>query len=927
MKKIALLTLCLSFFALAKDSQYLIKEMEALRDSLDIDDPSRVDLTLRLADLYFDVSIKEGDNKVDPKLIQKNRLKALSLYENSLNGSHGLKKATGLNRLKIQFQMGRLLTRLDEKEKAENYYKIVYNADKSPKRLKEQAALALAEWYEEAARYNLANQYYQKTIGLCAAVQTCNYAHYRRAWLLYKDTKLDEAIVELKLSLWDQDKQIKETSLQDLIMFMSNAETDGKKELKEIRELSAKINRPELVQQLTEAFYVAGNRRAGSNLLAELNKTQNSLYYEVRLLEEFYGFRNWEKSEFYLNKISKKDQSTLPTKKEHKAEVLKILRRFIVQVDAEAQVVADLNNFLRQSIDIYLTLYPNDELRKQMQQGWLKATEAKQEKIDRLARWIKEDIDFGFKPAEIRKLRQTRLALAQEEKKSNIVIEESLALKEILKGTKEAREFTYVAGRELYSQKELDKALPLFKELADSVVESKEADKWALLSQNLALDIYNQQKKYDAIMSQVDLWRGVKEIQENKSLKKEIQSMDQIYTQANFENSASLGESVAALTAFYNFCFENVFPKKSCPNAKVLAVKLKDQDKLVSLLEKAKDEKALMTEYELMGRFSEAAKLQEKFNLNKKAKLDIYFKIALLYELDQNFSKRDLIIKKLISKVKRMKKLPKEYEGALFVTLNEAGMIDGKSLSIPWSLSRKLAIANRLESEKSTRKTRSLIMKQKESAGPAWAKLVLKKVQAGFEKASKIGFYGRSSKWKFKKRTRAIDRFAKLANSYLEGASAETRVYILQMLKTTYQVMSMEIKSTPLPEGLDDQTLNQVMVQLDEMARPFDKVAADYEKLQNEQFITLKDRAVEVKANLAKGEEDFSRFIKFEKEEVINIAQFNFEKINKSRENLAQNPESVEALRVMETFYAENKSPRLAAYFKGRIKELNKGLN
>ena len=59
--------------------QYLIDEMEALRSSLDKNDHGRQELTLRLADLYFDVSIQEGGDDDGEKRIEQ-RKKALSLY-------------------------------------------------------------------------------------------------------------------------------------------------------------------------------------------------------------------------------------------------------------------------------------------------------------------------------------------------------------------------------------------------------------------------------------------------------------------------------------------------------------------------------------------------------------------------------------------------------------------------------------------------------------------------------------------------------------------------------------------------------------------------------------------------------------------------------------------------------------------------------
>jgi hypothetical protein len=919
-------TISISSNAIANTGEYLISEMEALRDSLSLDDPSRVELTLRLADLYFDVSIKEADGNSSPKELKAQREKALNLYKFSLNGSNGLQKAEGLNRIKIQFQMARLLTRLDEKERAEKYYLDVQSNKETPKKLVEQSALGLAEWYEEDAQYLKANTNYKKAIELCDAVQTCNYAHYRRAWLLYKDTKLDAAIEELKLSLWDQDKNIRENSLQDLLMFMSNAQTDGFKELEYTKELSLKIARPELAQKLTEAFYVAGNRRAGCNLLAEINKIENKLYFDVRLLEEFYGFRDWDKVEYYLNALSNKTIKDIPTNKTNKKEINKILRRFVVQVDAETSVVEELNVFLKRSIDIYLTLYPNDDLRKNMQQGWLKATDSEIAKIDRIGTWISEDIKFGFKPKEVRKLRQTRLSFAQKHKKMDIVLHEALELRKILQNTDESREFTYVAAREYYERKDFINAIPLFKILADSVVLSKVADKWALLSQNLLLDVYNQQKNYAAIMAQVNLWKAIPEFQSNKKMSNEMLAMNTIFTQANFENSASLGETKEGLEAFYNFCFQNVYPEKSCPNAKVLSVKLKDQLKLVSLLEREKDETALMTEYELMGRFTDAARLQEKLLLKRKSDIDTYLKIALLFELDQNFKNRDRILKKLISKLKRDKKIDSKYESAIFLTLDEAGLINNTSLSIPWSLKRRLSLADRLETKKSTRQTRKIILSQTQSVGPTWSKMILTKVQREYTKPSKINFYGRNSKWKFKKRTRAIDKFAKLANSYLEGADSETRIYILQMLKATYQIMAIELQSTPMPEGLDDETLVTVMNQLADMASPFNATASDYERLQNEQLKSIAsddELSKSISSNLESGNEDFVSFIKLNEFNNFNISELDFTLAKELKEKLLVNPEDKLAINNLEQFYISNKSLRVSSYFKGRANNLS----
>jgi hypothetical protein len=912
----------------ANDSQYLLREMETLRDSLNIDDPARVDLTLRLADLYFDVSIQEGKGE-DLESLKKNRLKALELYKHSLNGTDHVKKATGQNRIKIQFQLGRLLSRLNEGKMAEAYYLDILGNTESPKKLHEQSALALAEYYEEIALYTPAKKYYDQAIALCDVRETCNYANYRKAWLLYKDTKLDEAIATMERSLWNEGDIVRENSLNDLLLFLSNKETDGQKELLMIKKISEKAKRPELLRQLVEAFYVAGNRFAGSNLLAELNAGDPNLYYEVRLLEEFYGFRKWDKVEHYLTIIGKKGPSDIPKKAEEAKEVLSILRRFIVQVDAEMQMVANLNVFLKQSIDIYLKFYPNDELRKKMQEGWLSAETDKTKKLSKLEKWIREDIAFGVAPTELRKLRQTRLSLAQEMKQQRIVIEESLAIAEILKGAKEADEFTYVAARELYEQKNFVQALPYFQAIITNAGNNKEIGNWAILSQNLVLDIYNNQKNYDGIISQVAIWKKITvNSGSSDEVQKENKSMEQILVQAQFEKAVQMKDSPLALENFYQFCMNGQYVEKSCPNAKILSVKFKDQQKLVSLLEKMGDESSLIVEYELMGRFLDAARLQEKHELSGKPKLDTYLKVAFLYELDQNYKERDRILNKMIDVIKREKMMPAELEKMIYLTMDEANLLDEKALALPWTINQKLKLAIRLENEKPSAVTQKILLSQKEASGPVWSKLVLAQLEQDYIKANKIKFYGSRSASLFKQRTNTIDKFAEQAKPLLDGADLETRVYILHMLKMTYKNMANEILNTPIPEGLDEETLATVSGKISTMADPFDRANEDYDRLLTEQLKAMTDEGTRttVSKNIAGEVKSYASFIQVNKDNLKDsaktITSIDYKTANEMRKKLLTDPEDRKTLLSLKEFYIKNDSSRLAAYYAGRVDNL-----
>jgi hypothetical protein len=919
MKKTALaLTLLGSFHLYADD--YLIQEMENLKASLSYDDPARKELTLRLADLYFETSIKEGTD-----LDNTRKRKSLELYRTALNGTDGISAISGQLRNKVRFQEARLLYKLGKKSKASKIFEEIFSS-KAPKDLKRESAFSLAEYYEENAKFEKANKYYVESINLCSTIDTCNYAHYKRGWLLYKETKLDEAISELRLSLWDSKGQVRDKVLKDLILFLSNRTTDGLSELKEMEQLESKTGQSDLIRTLAESFYTAGNNEAGSNLLAHIDRKVPNSYYKIRLLEHHYGFRNWNKFNLYLSGLEKREASDLPKAKEAAKECLNIMRRMIVQLDAETVNNPEANEYLLRNIDLYLSYYPQDEMRKKMISGWLKAQKNNKAKIDRLATWIEEEISFNTDIEEIRKLRQNRLAMAQKEKLSDIVIDEAMALAKTYGEDAKAREFEYVAAREMYGQKKYDEALPIFKKLAATAATTGKADKWAVLSQNLALDIYNANKDFKNIIAQVDSWKNNNDLAADKTAKKELAQMDMVSKQAKFEWAASKGETKEALEVFYNYCMNNIFAEKACTNAKVLSVKLKDQAKLVSLLEKANDEKALMAEYELMGRFADAAKLQEKLVLKKKPAIEDYLKVATLYELDFDFKNRDKILKRMIKQIKRNKKMDEKIEKIVFMTLDEAGLINNSSLTIPWSLTRKLNLAHRLEIESSNKKTQKIILSQNTSVGPVWGKLILQKVQKHNAKQAKVKFYGRRSKRLFKRRTNLIQKLNTEASKYLEGARSETRVYLLDMLAKAYGNLSQEIMNTPIPEGLDAETLQMVQTNLTQMAAPFVQVSEDYKRLLNDEMtqITELEEKERISNNLTVESPDYASFIVLKNKDKMLTASIDSQGPRELLKRLKDEPENTEVLQDLEAYYKMNKSERLASYYTGRIKTLNK---
>jgi hypothetical protein len=109
MKKLLLAsTLVATLSGPAIADQYLIDEMESLKATLEQNDPDRAELSLRLADLYFDVSIQEGEGSK----ILSHRQSALKLYLDVLNGRDGSPQAKPQKANTIKFQIARVLGKL-----------------------------------------------------------------------------------------------------------------------------------------------------------------------------------------------------------------------------------------------------------------------------------------------------------------------------------------------------------------------------------------------------------------------------------------------------------------------------------------------------------------------------------------------------------------------------------------------------------------------------------------------------------------------------------------------------------------------------------------------------------------------------------------------------------------------------------------------
>lgn len=963
-KTIILSTLVgLGFSTISQADEVLIRELENLKKTLSPTDRTIPKLTTRLADLYFKEIVKNRD-------VKKNTKKAIRSYEKILNGFGGkFKKPQGAFNVAIQFNLARLYNRGTNPQKAMGLFKNVLGDQYSAPKYKKEAALSLAEYYENKNSFKNSQKYYSQSIELCQSGDTCAYNHFRLAWLYYREGQVAKAVEEIKPTLFDSKGQVNEQSFRDYKLFVSNLPTDGVNELAEMEKLAEKTSNPDLIREMGEAYFAAGNRKAGTYFIEKVFQTDKSLYFRLRLLEEAIGFKNVTRIDELTEGIDVNNEK-IPSDAKKAKLTKEILKRVIVQIDAiRKNNVKELIPSLRKTIDLYLNTYPSDALREKMIDGYLDVITDKAEKAAELKRFADVEKELKLEKLELAH-RESRLGLLQKLKNSEELIAEALILAKMTKGD-DSRKYTYVAAREYYEQKNNAEAQKIFRQLYSG----DQLDKWAVQSLNLDLDILNQQKAYSEIIAVIAPFEKNDKLFEKAGFGKEFKELKAIKKQSQFEYAVGLGETTKALDTFFEECFKGTFGEKACTNAKVLAVKLKDQTKLVKLLERKKDEKALMNEYELMGLFSDAAKLQEKHTLNKKSGVNDILKLALLFELDGDDTNRDRLLKKAWAKLKRQKSIDEKYEPFYFLTFFEANMLNStKALELPWSEKIRNNFIVQLEYlNKGNKQTKKAVLASKIQMGPTWSENALAEIVKADKKQKKQQFYGRRSKRRFQKRVKLIAALKSKAEKYLEGANYETRVIIANILKRSYADLEDEILSTPLPEGLTPEILAQVEVQLKQMAEPFTTLKNDYQKLADEQKAKIekeenrqyleqviaeafpqpeaKEEAPAVAENASASEatdqvkttqaavkKPAKRPTAFEKYPNVDFRKFftispmepedSITKVNYSLTQpmvmkLQTNPYDTEALTALKSFFDERKMKRQSKYFEDRIADAN----
>ena len=921
MTKRSLLIALLAIFwtSLTNSNEVMIADIENLLSSLSGKDAEKKELTLRLADLYFFTAVDfEKKARLSMEEMEALDKKALTFRRRARKLYRKAKRQYKFNEeteIKVDFQLARVSEQLGEEREALVLWRKLHK-QKRMLNIRREAILKLAENAEDNYSLKKAETLYKEALELCEG--SCGFVRYRLGWVYRNLGKIELALEQMKSALWDKKGQAQDEVLRDYVTFLSQKPGDGSREISVIENLAKKTGRKDLLEKLAYGFYAAGNKVAGTKTLGIVADRKPTLKNQIQLLEEYYGLRQWDNFADLRGRISPDSVSKLD--KDEVRDIETIMRRLVVQLEAEQKQNPSVGKAFLASNLLYLELFPQSEVAFKIMRSWIGLEKKSSLKMEQIAYWLDDD-RFKLSRKEVVELREERARLAQKEKKHKVLRLEMSHLSKLYTAPGKKKKSAYLVAHSYYEEGEIDKALPLFVQLAQT--DSSAPGKWSLQAQNLALDIFNQKKDYGGLIRQADSWLE-REWENPTLIGKDLEEMRKIRRQAEFEKAVAGGESQDSLKIFFKYCGEKKLLPQSCQNAKKLAVALKEQSILVSVLQLTNEKEALTNEYEISGQYAKAAKLLAEKTPFKRRKwtFEQAIKIALLYELEGNFKERDRWLDGMIRRYSR-KKIPVKGEKLFYSALKDADKLGIRHLSIKWSKGMKRRLVKFLEeSGKGNKKTRKLFLAEKKRQGELWEYYHLQNIYELAQKEQGTTFYGKRSKRRFQTRLARIKRLDQYANRILNQLTPNAQTDVVGVLYTSYDKLNKEIRETPMPEGLNEEAVAQVKNSLATMSRPFDDKAESYKKLlktelekRGESVEDLEERAYvakELSAALSRPEEK-------KKMSVVNL-----DEVFPLLRQLNDDPLSHEAVSALKNLYSDQGKSRLASYYEGRLKSLKK---
>ncbi|MGE4130372.1 MAG: tetratricopeptide repeat protein [Bdellovibrionales bacterium] len=808
-KIVLLLPLVAALNASALQARDLIKEAEEVLGELKDTDPEKRPVSLRLADLLFDAALEldadatSGD--AERAEADQYRDRAQSLY------SAALPHLSSAAKLRVQFQLARLHTFKAEVMEANSLWRQIFETE-GDARLRREAALHWAEQLEQdndPKSIRQAADLYEKSLPLADRDSLRAYILYRHSWARYRLGESDRAVDLVLKGIPLAHKKEREDFFRDLILFMSRQRRPAAEQVALLEKLQKDFDREKLVDQLIEGYLSVDRKLDYVWAMQHLNKRSPTLERTIAMLDAAHDGLSGEQVSSHLAEIrGAYDQGLRFKTPESETKSKNQLFRLVHLWDGNRRAKkVGADELFTDGVNTMTLIFTSADETKKSIEGWLAAHDDLSRRRAQVDHWLALATKSFYKPLVVQ-LVQNKIELARRAKDWTVVVAETKHLEELTAA--QERPVRYQQAKALYELKQYKEALPIFVSLAEE--DSKAKDDLQKLSQDLVLDILAIQKDYPRIQFYTAKWQPTGERGD------ELKSIGE---KAKFEQAVA-EQSAASLTVFKDFCIAEKFKPQSCDNAKSLALKLKEQGTLIAVLKADGQDDELAKQLEVAGRFAESARVLEKTWSPPDRMAGL--KIALLFELQGDWSERDRVLKTLTDHWNKDAETPETEQALLFKTLSDAGLLTESSLELPWSEARKLKLASRLYDEKSSPVAEKILAKTCEVGGPGWERLHLKAMKSTFQEQAKINdFTGAKSKRNFEKRVALLKTLGEQTNCFKQSATPELARAATVKVASSYKGFAEQIRSTPVPEDLDEETLAQVKGQIETMASPFEK--------------------------------------------------------------------------------------------------------
>jgi len=346
MKKIILCALVLSSFTSFSDestNELLISKLERVNLNLAPNDPSKVAVTLRLADLLSEKARLATMKDLEAGCTictagEKDRARALALYQEVLP------RVPLANLGRVLIQMGHLHEMNGNTKEAIAFYEKTRKEVTEPQ-LKAEASLSLAEVYFKKNQFSQALDHYLDVLKEKTA-SSRGLAAYRAAWCSFHLSQLPKATAQLKeilitpalqsrsgLSEAQADPQFLEEIARDLASFLAK-QPFQMKEIEELVALSPASTKQQNLTMMALELERLGKKREAKEVwtfaLSRESKPEARLEALVHLVPLSYEEKNTEEVLAQLIRVSTLWTELRGCGKSDCADEQKILRGFLV---------------------------------------------------------------------------------------------------------------------------------------------------------------------------------------------------------------------------------------------------------------------------------------------------------------------------------------------------------------------------------------------------------------------------------------------------------------------------------------------------------------------------------------------------------------------------------------------------------------------